>query len=829
MQKSTAAFVGGSINISRNVKLAAGRYIQSCSSQDASSIHSRACGGLSNVVHNRTRIAISHVCSRARNVRRAAGGGYSYCECKFCRAAYENDVTSTPPRRLIGRARNYASHLAKCKHFQDAQLSPAFPQVETSQQVEHDGSPALSFEVTPFATPKSVDSRTRSHSVSHTGVLPFSRESARRAGKSRARRSLVLDKGSDRSSKRRKSMPNMQQKPQKRVFTKSEIKCLENALIEAHAANKLSDRLMEDPAILRFLELVCPGISKILPSRHVLGKRILMEHAKRYQEIEVESLKSVVKKTGGWVNILSDGWMNIKKEHLVGCQLSLFGVILTYGLYPAGDEHHGIAIAMQLEQVLKQAQQEQWRVGAIITDNAGQCRRARQILAVRWPHIVFLSCFAHDVNNLVKSVLRSSFKDIAAQTATAVKIVNASSSKWLPRARKMMKNCYGRSLGLRTLCETRWDSMQGCFASLLRVQSALQMFYRRYKTYDDFPLELHVFGNILFWNNLKRAESVIAPLAYASYRLQRDENTVGDVVFSYRSIYKGFQQQLNDFDKLVDCVEARWAQCEQPLFMLGFALHPQYVAAARKLPNTVVSGIGALCKITVYYYRRLFGTEDIGQIRRDMLRWMKGTLTKVKASEYPDRPWEFWETVAAERHNRLLPKLAIRVLSIAVNTTTRNMKSEMSDPRKNLLISPIEKQIIQDNENIRSPSPQHVLEDVEEASDIEDPGDCVEGAPILSTWNEYLSEVFEDSEIDAGYLENALNSSNNGVGISNNSSKAYSDSENEFEEIAKPAKPAFPASNDRDFPQEDLVLKGFRGQKMTLIELFFCHSSTDEE
>ncbi|GMG18015.1 unnamed protein product [Phytophthora fragariaefolia] len=513
---------------------------------------------------------------------------------------------------------------------------------------------------------------------------------------------------------------------------------------------------------------------------------------------------------------------------------------------------------MQLEQVLEQVQQEQWRVGAIITDNAGQCRRARQILAIRWPHIVFLFCFAHDVNNLVKSVLRSSFKDIAAQAATAVKIVNTSSSKWLPRARIMMKKCYGRSLGLRTLCETRWNSMQGCFASLLRVQSALQMFYRRYETYDDFPLELHVFGNMLFWDNLKRAESVIAPLAYASYRLQRDENTVGDVVFSYRSIYEGFQQQLNDFDKLVDCVEARWAQCEQPLFMLGFALHPQYVTAARKLPNTVVSGIGALCKLAVYYYRRLFSTEDIGQIRRDMLRWMKGTLTKVKASEYPDGPWEFWETVAAERPNSLLPKLAIRVLSIAVNTATcerlfsslgsihspkrsqmdaskaldfhivsqyvsrRNVKSEMSDPRKKLLISPIEKQIIHDNESIRSPSPQRVLEDVEEASDIEDPGDCVEGAPILSTWNEYLSEVFEDSEIDAGYLENALNSSNNGVGISNNSSEAYSDSEDEFEEIATPAKPAFPASNDRTFPQEDLVLKGFRGQKMTLTELFFA-------
>ncbi|GMF55136.1 unnamed protein product [Phytophthora fragariaefolia] len=222
-----------------------------------------------------------------------AGSGYSYCHWKFGRAAYENDVTSTPPGTLIGRARNYVSHVAKCKHSQDTQLSPAFPQVETNRQVVHDGSPALSFEVAPLATPKSVASRTRSHSVSHTGILSFSRENARRAGKSRARRSLVLDKGSARSSKKRKSMPKTQQKTQKRVFTNSEIKCPESALIEAYTVNKVSDRLIEDPAILRFRELACPGISKMLPSRRVLGKCILVEHAKRCKEFEVELLKPV--------------------------------------------------------------------------------------------------------------------------------------------------------------------------------------------------------------------------------------------------------------------------------------------------------------------------------------------------------------------------------------------------------------------------------------------------------------------------------------------------------------------------------------------------------
>ncbi|EEY66509.1 uncharacterized protein PITG_17131 [Phytophthora infestans T30-4] len=208
---------------------------------------------------------------------------------------------------------------------------------------------------------------------------------------------------------------------------------------------------------------------------------------------------------------------------------------------------------------------------------------------------------------------------------------------WLPRAQNIMKKFYGRSLGLRTLCETRWNSMQGCLASLLRVQSALQTLYRQYKTNSDFP-----------------TEAVIAPISYASFRLQRDENTLGDVVQSFREIYEGFQQHLVRRNKLVECVEHRWAQCEQPLFMLGFALHPVYAEIARELPETAVSGTGTLCKIAVYYFRRLFATEDICEIRRDMLAWMKGRFTRTKPSEFPNVPWEYWEVLSIAR-NRMAP------------------------------------------------------------------------------------------------------------------------------------------------------------------------------
>ncbi|KAG6975435.1 hypothetical protein JG688_00002377, partial [Phytophthora aleatoria] len=118
--------------------------------------------------------------------------------------------------------------------------------------------------------------------------------------------------------------------------------------------------------------------------------------------------------------------------------------------------------------------------------------------------------------------------------------------------------------------------------------------------------------------------------------------------------------------------------------------------------------------------------------------------------------------------------------------------------------------------------PQRDAVNRDEASDDEDPGDNVDGDITLSMWGEYLDEVFEDDEIDAAYTATRTNASNNGVTVSRNSDEEYSDDEDskEFEEIAEAVKQNFPDHNDRNFPQEDLVLHEFRGQKVTLTELF---------
>ncbi|KAE9000785.1 hypothetical protein PF011_g14032 [Phytophthora fragariae] len=60
------------------------------------------------------------------------------------------------------------------------------------------------------------------------------------------------------------------------------------------------------------------------------------------------ALRECQTKTQGRANFLSDVWQNIAREHLLGCQLVLFGFMLTYGLFATGSRHDGLAIAEQM-------------------------------------------------------------------------------------------------------------------------------------------------------------------------------------------------------------------------------------------------------------------------------------------------------------------------------------------------------------------------------------------------------------------------------------------------------------------------------------------------
>ncbi|ETN14366.1 hypothetical protein PPTG_07982 [Phytophthora nicotianae INRA-310] len=333
---------------------------------------------------------------------------------------------------------------------------------------------------------------------------------------------------------------------------------------------------------------------------------------------------------------------------------------MNYGLRPAGDRHDGLAIAEQMEEVIEEL---------LASDMECQCGRARRILALRYPKISFIHCFAHDIYNLVEAVLKTVFQQISADAAGVASYLNTSTSKWLVRAMKAMHKRYGASFAIFTLCETRWNSMQACFASLLRARGALEDIIFSYRNSNEMTEKLRVLGKNEFWTKLETAEKIVRPLCTASFHLQRDENTVADVVLSYMEIYRGFAS--TEFsDSLVELVETRWNACEQPLFILGFFLHPEYAEQARQLPSTVLTTLDDVSQFAQYYYRRFVDSDDTG-LRGEMFTWFKGSYSTSRAVDFKkDSVVTFWEYERDANKDSKLPVLALTSLSVAVNTAT---------------------------------------------------------------------------------------------------------------------------------------------------------------
>ncbi|ETK74274.1 hypothetical protein F441_19287 [Phytophthora nicotianae CJ01A1] len=119
-----------------------------------------------------------------------------------------------------------------------------------------------------------------------------------------------------------------------------------------------------------------------------------------------------------------------------------------------------------------------------------------------------------------------------------------------------------KPLAFLTLCYTRWNSMQACFASQLRVKTGLKQFATRYQYDTEVPSQVKVFLDEIFWNTLADAERTIRPLCNASYTLQRDKNTLVDVVMMYRDIFDSFAGGPHA-SELIPLVKGRWADCEK--------------------------------------------------------------------------------------------------------------------------------------------------------------------------------------------------------------------------------------------------------------------------
>ena len=345
--------------------------------------------------------------------------------------------------------------------------------------------------------------------------------------------------------------------------------------------------VVERPTFKRMIDSFRARASEKLPGRKKM-RSVIMEMAGKAQK-EVCDLIEGGKVSGRRVGITIDGWNGSNKKHVEGVMVKVGRLVYPGDCEECGSNHDGVRVARSWVELCDN-QDLSWNY--LTTDSAGQCGRARRILARRYPDRLFNCCWAHQLNLMVKHLLEhEDFAVVAQNAAKVAKAFSKSSSKWLPKLNDQVKKTYGfvHTSGTQVLRigETRWNSSQGCFASLLRIRKALRLFAVAYAGHDKWPAIFNVLEEPSFWHPLAEAELMIRPFCEASFLMQRRVNNMGHVLLVLLNLTRHVQEYCGKDsatakDMLKD-IERRWATTENHLFFLCFAFHPAFRHVAQQM------------------------------------------------------------------------------------------------------------------------------------------------------------------------------------------------------------------------------------------------------
>eukprot|EP00170_Pyropia_yezoensis_P002135 contig_9020_g2139 len=493
----------------------------------------------------------------------------SACNCD--RAAIANIAVVPPAEPLPGRRDRMTPHLNKCAFVkQSSPTDGADDELRNGgpSGVHHSLGRASSAVDTPREQEADLLTRLGITKYQFDGVRAYMEYLAADSGQGREKRHAELRLHSFFS----------------RELTASKRAELEKRVLVLVADQRLSFSAVEHSSFENLVRLLRPTAVAHLPSRRQLAGRILHAAA---SEASTHSKAAVVRLLQGSARatLMLDGCKRSNNTHVLGAVLGIAEERLVLDSEDEGHQHDGISTAAATAGFIDRlAGEGEIRVGCGCTDDAGQCGRARSILALRYPALIFLRCLAQQVNLLMRHVLQdSTLRPTMERAVAAAILLSRSSAKLMPRARDAMQRIYGASLEVLTVCETRWSSMQMCFASLLRVRSALSSLIA--EVGQAAPTVLQPSGTPDFWEALQSAEWVARPLAFACFVLERNHTTLADALLVYGSTFQHLAAAGARLGKSSLCsdLERRWAQEKHPLFMLAICQHPQYMEAAKKL------------------------------------------------------------------------------------------------------------------------------------------------------------------------------------------------------------------------------------------------------
>ncbi|CAG8808787.1 22777_t:CDS:2 [Cetraspora pellucida] len=408
------------------------------------------------------------------------------------------------------------------------------------------------------------------------------------------------------------------------------------SILYATISTGVAFRWVNDIHVKKAFAIANPTIK--LPNRINLAGKILDNEKKSVQD----HLMSVAEADEQGVTLAFDGWKNIIKQNILGV------VLITSSGKPliwkaediSGNLQNWQTIYKYVIEFFEEAKNNNIKIIALVTDSASENAAARKRLQKNIRDKVFLPCFAHQSNLCVGDIFK-----ISSQFMKTSKI-------------------YGKYIALMMPNDTRWNSHYYCFKSILKTKIALKS--------KEIPSEIcETINNEQWWHDLQNLETLIYPFCAILNKLQRDKAQLHDVLHGFGYLMKVIkQQETSDFQtKMIEKLERRWKQWEQPLLLISFLLNPTY-RLTKFNKNISTLNLVILGKWIIYYYMAWFDEKPL-KILSELNDWFdkKYPFDDESFDNFDKDIIKYWKFVSRGRASELA-NIALRIYSICVNSAS---------------------------------------------------------------------------------------------------------------------------------------------------------------
>ncbi|CDO68878.1 hypothetical protein BN946_scf185000.g21 [Trametes cinnabarina] len=420
--------------------------------------------------------------------------------------------------------------------------------------------------------------------------------------------------------------------------------------------------------------------------------------------------------TGVEATLQADGWTGINNHHLVAFMMNAKREIHTVRVLDTSTERKTAPVFLKHIEETLQSLGEDWKVVvvAFTSDASGESRAARIALLKKYPWLIVLDCYAHQVNLVVGDYLKCGGPTLAI-TDDAEELISWLRRRTfvLARIREVQTSNGKSAYAVIRPVATRWTSHYLAFKRLLELKPALAVilaedqaaggdstFMAGIKTAAAKAKARQMLALIEdghFWHSLNRIDISVAPriklhlepLAIAAHVAQASHCRLDQVLLLFGTMYYRFSHLPPDIADpvasaaVLKSLEDRWAKADQAIFVAAVILNPLY----RLQPFAELSEFVdmELEHLMVQLWKRLFRAEEAPQDLYDdfsdylhkqgrfkrLEDHLKSKLERAQAQNIPIDPLDIWKAAGVSgRPEPPLTMLAKRILSVCANSAS---------------------------------------------------------------------------------------------------------------------------------------------------------------